>query len=59
MQITLGLIDRMENCEFAFIALMIKIVLGLTNKLSQFLQQKDQCMLSSSRVYVKFWMLIM
>jgi hypothetical protein len=40
--IVVGLIDKMETYEFVFIAHLMKVVLGLTNCLSQFLQQKDQ-----------------
>ncbi|KAL6520369.1 hypothetical protein OROMI_032549 [Orobanche minor] len=40
--IVVGLIDKMETYEFVFIAHLMKLVLGLTNSLSQFLQQKDQ-----------------
>ena len=37
-----SLVDKMENYEFVFIAHLMKLVLGLTNGLSQFLQKKDQ-----------------
>lgn len=37
-----GLIDKMESYEFVFIAHFIKLVLGLIDSLSQFLQKKDQ-----------------
>ncbi|KAL6553068.1 hypothetical protein OROGR_006910 [Orobanche gracilis] len=40
--IVVGLIDKMETFEFVFIAHLMKVVLGLTSSLSQFLQQKDQ-----------------
>ncbi|XP_039135701.1 uncharacterized protein LOC120273118 [Dioscorea cayenensis subsp. rotundata] len=38
----LGLIDRMERLEFVFILFFMKKVLGITNVLSQALQEKNQ-----------------
>ncbi|XP_039120125.1 zinc finger MYM-type protein 1-like [Dioscorea cayenensis subsp. rotundata] len=40
--VALGLIDRMERFEFVFILFLIKKVLGITNGLSQALQEKNQ-----------------
>ncbi|KAH7663529.1 Ribonuclease H-like protein [Dioscorea alata] len=40
--VALGLIDRMERFEFVFILFLMKKVLGITNGLSQALQEKNQ-----------------
>ncbi|KAK9677030.1 hypothetical protein RND81_11G117300 [Saponaria officinalis] len=37
-----SLVEKMESYQFVFIAHLMKVTLGLTNVLSQFLQQKDQ-----------------
>lgn len=37
-----GLVDKMESYEFVLIAHFMRDVLGITNELSQLLQQKDQ-----------------
>ena len=36
-----SLVDKMENYEFVFIAHLMKLVLGLTNGLSQFMKRKQ------------------
>lgn len=40
--LALGLVDKMENFEFVFIGQLMKQILGMTNTLSQVLQQKNQ-----------------
>lgn len=50
--IVVGLIDKMETYEFVFIAHLMKVVLGLTNILSQFLQQKDQNIVEAMNLVV-------
>ncbi|KAL6520368.1 hypothetical protein OROMI_032548 [Orobanche minor] len=50
--IVVGLIDKMEIYEFVFIAHLMKLVLGLTNSLSQFLQQKDQNIVNAMSLVV-------
>ncbi|KAL6547893.1 hypothetical protein OROHE_009598 [Orobanche hederae] len=50
--IVVGLIDKMETYEFVFIAHLMKLVLGLTNSLSQFLQQKDQNIVNAMSLVV-------
>ena len=40
--IAVGLVDKMESYEFVLIAHLMRDVLGVTNELSQLLQQKDQ-----------------
>ncbi|KAL9667201.1 hypothetical protein QQ045_001550 [Rhodiola kirilowii] len=37
-----SLVEKMESYQFVFIAHLMKLVLGLTSVLSQFLQKKDQ-----------------
>ncbi|KAL6526048.1 hypothetical protein OROHE_015572 [Orobanche hederae] len=50
--IVVGLIDKMKTYEFVFIAHLMKLVLGLTNSLSQFLQQKDQNIVNATSLVV-------
>ncbi|KAL6497107.1 hypothetical protein OROGR_029036 [Orobanche gracilis] len=50
--IVVGLIDKMETYEFVFIAHLMKLVLGLTDSLSQFLQQKDQNIVNAMSLVV-------
>ena len=38
----MGLVDKMKSYEFVFIAHLMNVILGLTSKLSYFLQQKVQ-----------------
>ncbi|CAH9053650.1 unnamed protein product [Cuscuta epithymum] len=42
-----SLVDKMESYQFVFIAQLMKKILGLTNILSHFLQQKDQNILEA------------
>lgn len=42
-----SLVEKMESYQFVFIAHLMKLVLGLTNGLSQFLQRKDQNILEA------------
>ncbi|KAL6531211.1 hypothetical protein OROHE_014280 [Orobanche hederae] len=47
-----GLLDKMEKYEFVFIAHLMKVVLGITNGLSQFLQQKDQNIIGAMNLVI-------